>query len=328
MRIGDLHRTEEDGTPPGLAPSDPPDPQLRGVLEAMREAGIPPLHVLGVPAARARVLASRDGADPGPRMSATEDIAVPGPGGPVPIRRYRPIEGTSRGVAVYLHGGGWVVGGLDESDGLCRHLAAWSGCDVVSVGYRLAPEHRFPAAVEDADAVTRWLAAGEPAGTPLVVLGDSAGANLATVVARRSRDRGGPPIVLQILVYPVTDHRMATASYREHHRPLLIGGDDMRWFWDLYAPDVRERSGPDASPGLVADLAGLPPAHVIVAEHDPLRDEALAYAARLDAAGVAVTVDRYAAMAHGFFPLVGVVDAATEAVRSVATAIARAVERA
>jgi acetyl esterase len=217
-----------------------------------------------------------------------------------------------------------VLGGIEESDQFCRTLAAATEREVLSVGYRLAPEQPFPAAVDDADAVTTWLADDGGPGTPLVLVGDSAGGNLATVVARRFRDRGRREVVLQVLAYPVTDHRMLTPSYEEHGAQLLISRDDMRWFWDQYVPDVARRSSPDASPLLADDLAGLPPALLLVAELDPLRDEVIAYARRLVREGVEVTVDRYDTMAHGFFPLVGALEMSRAAVRSVAVAVQRA----
>ncbi|WP_220186923.1 alpha/beta hydrolase, partial [Pseudonocardia pini] len=251
-----------------------------------------------------------------------DDVEVTVRGGTVPVRRYRALPGPVSGVVVYLHGGGWVLGGLDEADLLCRSLALHSGCEIVSVGYRLAPEHRFPTAVDDADDVVAWVARGLAPGTALTVMGDSAGGNLAAVVARRARDRGAPRIDLQVLVYPVTDHRMDSRSYAEHGHQMLISADDMDWFWSQYVPREADRISPDASPCVVEDLSELPPAVVVVAEYDPLRDESLAYARRLAAAGVETTVHRYDSMAHGFFALVGALDTAADAVRSVGGAIA------
>ncbi len=243
---------------------------------------------------------------------------APAPHGGVPVRWYRPTGEAAIGVIVFLHGGGWVVGGLDESDALCRELAVQSGCDVVSVGYRLAPEHPFPAAVEDAETALRWVAAQCERREPLIVMGDSAGGNLATVVARRLRDADGPRLALQILVYPVTDHRMSTPSYRTHAAPLLIGSDDMRWFWDLYVPDEQVRASPDVSVLATPDLSGMPPTLLLVAGHDPLHDEGVAYGRRLRDAGVVVAIERYPTMPHGFLPLTGVVGEADDALRLIA----------
>ena len=192
------------------APADPPDPQLRDILTAMRAANVAPAHIAGAEATRERIRQRSAQQPPGPAMHKVEDIDVPATLCSVPSRWYRPSAGAARGVIVYFHGGGWVVGGIIEADALCRRVAAQSGLDVVSVGYRLAPEHRFPTAVGDADAATRWVAEQLDAEAPIIVLGDSAGGNLATVVARRFRDRWSNRIALQVLVYPVTDHRMKT----------------------------------------------------------------------------------------------------------------------
>lgn len=300
---------------------EPPDPEVQALLAEARAAGAPPLHVQGVDAARAQVRETREKLGPGPEVASVTDLEIPRPGGVIPARRYRPVPSPAPGLVVYFHGGGWIVGGLEESDALCRFLALRSGCDVVSVDYRLAPEHRFPAAVEDADHAVRWLADAMPRGEKLVVVGDSAGGTLAAVVARRARDRGGPPIALQVLVYPVTDHRMETASYGKHGDAYLVTADDLKWFWETYAPDPADRASPDASPLLAADLANLPPALILVAEYDVLRDECLAYADSLDDAGVEVIVERYEGMIHGFFPLIGLLSAAREAVDFVGATI-------
>ncbi|SNQ46628.1 Acetyl esterase [Frankia canadensis] len=287
----------------------------------MRRRSTVPMREAGAAASRARAAALRDGAAPGPEMASVERVDIPGRDGIVPTRRYRPRSDPAPGVVVYFHGGGWVVGGLDESDGLCRTIAEFTSCEVLSVGYRLAPEHRFPAAVHDAEDAVAWVANRLAPEAGLVVMGDSAGGNLAAVVARRARDRGGSRIDLQVLVYPVTDHRMTSRSYTEHAHQMLISADDLDWFWSQYVPRASDRASPDASPGLVGDLAGLPPAVVVVAEYDPLRDESLAYARRLADAGVETTVYRYHSMAHGFFSLVGALDTAVDAVRSVSAAI-------
>ncbi|MBC2637647.1 MULTISPECIES: alpha/beta hydrolase [unclassified Rhodococcus (in: high G+C Gram-positive bacteria)] len=307
---------------------DPPDPELRSLIASLRRMGHPGFHAAGVERSRdfAVQLRKMTPAAPGPSMFAVDDLAVQVGTDAVPLRRYRPLAGRSRGTIVYYHGGGWVVGGIEESDDLCRALARATGCEVVSVGYRLAPEHVFPTAVDDADAAATWIADTSPEGQPLILLGDSAGGTLATVVARRFRDRARTEIALQVLVYPVTDHRMQTKSYVEHAGRLLISGPDMHWFWEQYVPDRELRSSADASPALATDLRGMPPALLLVAEYDPLRDEVLDYARRLSEQGVEVTVDRYDTMAHGFFPLIRALAMSRAAVNSVAIAIQRSLD--
>jgi acetyl esterase len=252
------------------------------------------------------------------------DIAVPGPGGPVPVRLYRPAP-LARGplpAVVYLHGGGWVLGGVDNVDAACRDLAHAAGCAVLNVGYRLAPEHPFPAAVDDAWAVVA-AAAGEP-GRPggalgrhgiapgaVAVAGDSAGGNLAAAVALLARDRG-LPLAHQLLVYPVTDTAMDTPSWREYGSGYGLDADSLARFMDLY------RGGADPSdfrlaPLRAPDLSGAAPATVITAECDILRDEAEAYARRLAAAGVPVELRRYDGVVHSFFLLPEIFDAGAEA---------------
>jgi acetyl esterase len=241
---------------------------------------------------------------------------------------------------VYYHGGGWVIGGLDDFDKLGRLLAQRTGCTVLLVDYRLAPEYRFPVAADDAWAALRWadehraeltgtelagteLAAAELAGAgpPLIVAGDSAGGNLSAVVTQRARAAGGPAIALQVLVYPVTDCDMETTSYRDPANQLMLSRDSMTWFWDHYAPAAAARLHPDASPLRAASLAGLPPAVVLTAEHDVLRDEGELYATRLLKAGVPVRHRRFAGQMHGFFTMVDVLPGAGDALGYVTAAI-------
>ncbi|CAN5326869.1 alpha/beta hydrolase [soil metagenome] len=300
----------------------PPDPAVQALLTQAVTGGAPPLHRAGVLAARERVASMRAVLPPPPAVAATWDESV-GDEPTVPVRIYRTGDRPSVGSVVYLHGGGWTIGGIDESDGLCRHLAHACGVDVVNVGYRLAPEHPFPAAIDDVSTVLAWLESSRP-GEPIAVVGDSAGGNLAAVVCRRLRDRGNSPVVLQVLVYPVTDSRMTTPSFATFGgEEFLLSAADMRWFWDNYA-DPTQRLDPDASPILADDLTGLPPALVLVAEYDALCDESIAYARRLATAGVEVTVDRYENMIHGFFALVGLLDQAKIAVESVGSACSSA----
>jgi acetyl esterase len=304
----------------------PMDPEVRQMLDEIQASGAPPIAKSTPELVRARIARMRAVLPAGPEVAAAEDLELPGRDGPIAARRYRAALEDPPGVVLYFHGGGWVLGDIEQSDAVCRALAVASGCDVVSVGYRLAPEHRFPAAVHDADDALAWLLdIGAPA-SKIVLLGDSAGGNLAAVAALHARDRGVEKrIVLQVLVYPVTDHAMDTRSYAENVEGLLLNGPDMRWFWDHYAPDVQQRRSPDASPLLAPDLSGLPPAFLVVTEFDPLRDEGLAYARALVEAGVEVTIDDYDGMVHGFFPLVGVLAAAGRAVETIGATIAAAV---
>jgi acetyl esterase len=245
--------------------------------------------------------------------------------GQIPVRIYWPQgEAARRPVVVYFHGGGFTLCTLDTHDPTCRMICADAGVVVVSVDYRLAPEHPYPAAVEDAYAATRWVYehAGELGADParLVVAGDSAGGNLATVTCLKARDEGGPPIALQVLVYPATDAAQDTPSYVENGEGYFLTTAHMRWYWDCYQPDRARRAEPYSSP-MNADVTGLPPALVITAEHDPLRDEGEAYAARLRAAGVEVESVRYDGMFHGFFGLGALLPAAKEAGEKVCATI-------
>jgi acetyl esterase len=246
----------------------------------------------------------------------------------VPIRVIRP-RGAGEGprpLVVYLHGGGWVIGSLDGFDPLCRALANRSGAIVASVEYRLAPEHPFPAAPEDARAAVRWLheeaaALGADPGR-MAIAGDSAGGNLATVTARRLHDEGGPPLRFQALIYPVTDSALNTPSYREKSEGFGLSAASMARYWRLYL-DGSDGRHPDASP-LQADLAGLPPAFVLTVEDDVLRDEGEAYARALERAGVPVTLRRYDGPIHGFFRWLAKASLARQAVDEVAGALREA----
>jgi acetyl esterase len=255
-------------------------------------------------------------------VAQARDLELPGPTGALRARWYVPAEaeaeaeGGRPGVFVYLHGGGWSLGDLDGFDRVCRALANASGAGVLSVDYRLAPEHPFPAAVQDAEAALRWVAA-EAQGVlgadsdRLAIGGDSAGANLAAVVARRARDAAGPPLRAQVLVYPVTDLRMASASYSEFADNPLLDRARMEVHREEYLAGA-DPADPDASPLLAENLRGLPPALVVTAGHDVLRDDGASYAARLQEAGVSVTHVHYADMAHGFIRWGGVLEAARD----------------
>jgi acetyl esterase len=266
-------------------------------------------------------------AGPGPELASVRDEQVATADGDHFTVRVLVPAGDIRALVVYYHGGGWVIGNLDTHDHLVRVLANRLRAAIVNVDYRLAPEHRFPAAVEDSWAALLWAneRMTEIAGglVPLAVMGDSAGGNLAAVVARRARDAGGPQLASQVLVYPVTDADLDTASYLDPETQLLLTRESMIWFWDHYAPDLADRAHPDASPLQASDLSGLAPAIVVTAEHDPLRDEGEAYAERLALAGVPVAQQRFAGQMHAFFTMVGVLPGSAAAIDYVAEQLDR-----
>jgi acetyl esterase len=255
-------------------------------------------------------------------VAGVEDRTIPGPVGELPVRIYTPIEAGAEPppVVVYFHGGGWVICDLDTHDGSCRRIANALGAVVVSVDYRLAPEHKYPAAAEDAYAATAWTAAhatelGVDPGR-LVIAGDSAGGNLTAVVALMARDRRGPPIAFQVLIYPVIDSaatRDDHASKTDNAVGYFLTTRQMNWYRDQYLASDADGNEPYCSPHLAPSLAGLPPACVITAEMDPLRDEGEHYAALLGAAGVPVTLHRAPGMFHGFFGMDAVLDGAKDA---------------
>jgi len=303
-------------------------PQAQQILDGKAASGAPPLWELSPDEGRAMVEANNATIPAGPDMESVRDIVIPSQAGGMPARLYSPSASAS-GLVVYFHGGGWVVGTLDGWDASVRNLAAASGCDVVSVDYRLAPEHVFPAAADDAYDALVWAASAEglAAGRPIVIAGDSAGGNLAAVSALRARDFGGPPIALQVLVYPVVDCDLDRRSYHEYGGDeLILNRRDMVWFWDHYAPDPATRANPYASPLRASSLSGLPPAYVVTAEHDPLRDEGFAYADRLRAARVPVEHRHYGSQIHAFFTFTGVLDDADKAVTEAGSTIRSAVE--
>jgi len=296
----------------------PLHPEALEFLRQLHESGNPPLIELSP--VDARVMAAGLGAaiGPGPEVELVSDLTIPVDGAQIAARRYEPAG--ARGTILWLHGGGWVLDGLEPSDAMCRILAERSGATVYSIDYRVAPEHPFPVAVDDSWAALEWIAAHLPqSGWPLLIGGDSAGGNLAAVCAQRAREAGGPSLAAQILVYPVVDHDMTTPSYLDHgsNQELLLDTRAMAWFWDHYAPTLAERDDPEASPLRAESLAGLPPATVVIAEYDPLRDEGLAYARRLRDAGVEVTVHEYDDMPHGFFSFVNLFQTGNAAVAKV-----------
>jgi acetyl esterase len=301
------------------------NPQARDILDARAAAGVPPTWEQTPEEVRAGFAPVRQSIGPGPEVASVRDIEIPGQAGGIHARVYEPVTDPP-GTVLYLHGGGWLLGSVDDWDAVTRALAVASGCRLVSVDYRLAPEHRFPAAVDDAFDALVWVASSLADGRPLVVAGDSAGGNLAAVAALRARDAAGPALALQVLVYPVTDHNLDRPSYRSYDgREFIVNRMDMVWFWDHYTPDPAARSNPYASPMRATDLAGLPPAYIVTAEHDPLRDEGFAYADRLRAARVQVEHRHYGSQIHGFFTMVNVLDDADKAVAEAGSAIRTAV---
>jgi acetyl esterase/lipase len=247
------------------------------------------------------------------------------------VRVYTPQGGGPFPLLVYFHGGGWVLGGLDTHDGVCRQLAHGAGATVMSVDYRLAPEHPYPAAVDDCYAAVAWAGkhGGQIGGDPgrIAIAGDSAGGHLTCVTALRARDEGGPHLVFQIPIYPVTDRALDKPSYVENAKGYLLETDAMHWFWGHFLPPGTDEAQPYVSPLRAKDLRGLAPALVITAEFDPLRDEGELYAKRLQDAGVATTLRRFDGMIHGFFGMGAVLDAAKTAIGESTAALRRAFAR-
>lgn len=296
----------------------PLDAEIRRILD--RSAGLPPLATLTVAEARERY-ARITAALPAPATVGTvAERIIPGLTAPQALRVYRPeaAAGAPLPILVFFHGSGFVVCSLETHDGMCRNLCAGSGFLVVSVDYRLAPEHPFPAAPDDCLSATRWISdhaaalGGDP--TRMIVAGDSAGGNLAAVTTLRLRDEGGPSFIGQLLLYPVTGHyARETPSYRDNAEGFGLGRDGMRWFQPHYLPDAAHARHPHAVPLLAGDLAGLPPALIMTAEFDPLRDEGEEYGRHLAEAGVCTKVMRWDGMNHGFLQWVGRVPGADEA---------------
>ena len=294
-------------------------PETQAVMDLM-DASFPRPENGGLTPAEARQKLDDDiaalGIEPIP-LASVEDRTVPGPAGDVPVRVYRPRDDEASAGVVYFHGGGWTICSLDTHDGSCRLLATEADVVVVQVDYRLAPEHKFPAAAEDAFAATAYVAehADEFGIDParLAVAGDSAGGNLAAAVAQMARDREGPELAFQFLVYPVIDGTREHPSFTENGEGYFLTAQQMRWYWDQYTDRPEDRTNPYASPIVAEDLSGLPPALVVTAEFDPLRDEGEAYAGALEDAGVPAAVHRAPGMFHGFFALRKVLDEAGEA---------------
>jgi len=303
------------------------DAATAGLLTQLAESGRKPLHEMTPDEARGFNAALRDVMGPGPQIASSRDVTLPAAdGGEFTVRVLVP-EGEISALLVYYHGGGWVIGNTDDSDHLARVLANRLHAAVVNVDYRLAPEHPYPAAADDAWTALVWAneQMAEIAGNhvPLVVMGDSAGGNLSAVVAQKARDAGGPELAAQVLVYPVTDADLDNATYTDPENQLLLSRDSMVWFWGHYAPDPASRLNPDASPNRTADLTGLAPAIVLTAEHDPLREEGEVYAERLRAAGVPVEFRQFDGQMHGFFTLVGLLPGSADAIDYVSEQLGR-----
>ncbi|MGD9892048.1 MAG: alpha/beta hydrolase [Dehalococcoidia bacterium] len=306
----------------------PLDPQVKALLDQMAEAGAPPFESLSPEQAREMIVQMRELAGEPEPVAKVEDSQIPTPDGPIAVRIYTP-EGTGPfPILVYFHGGGWVIGAIDTIDAPCRALANRAGCVVVSVDYRLAPEHKFPAAPEDCYAATRYVAENAAAYNAdpqrLAIGGDSAGGNLAAAVALMARDRGGPPIAFQLLIYPVTDHTFDTTSYQDNADGYLLTKNGMVWFWDHYLTSAEDGHDQYASPLRALSLKDLPPAFVQTCEFDPLRDEGEAYANRLREEGVQVESKRYDGLIHGSFQMAGVLDRGNEMLNDAAAQLRRA----
>ncbi|WP_180960360.1 alpha/beta hydrolase [Neobacillus cucumis] len=300
------------------------DPQAKFLLEQMEALGAPAMHTLTPEEARLTTDFSALAGVP-EEVGKVEDRKIPGPDGEIPVRIYTPDGEGSFPALVYYHGGGWVIGNLDTVEVPCRMLANRANCVVISVDYRLAPEHKFPAAAEDSYAAAKWVVENAASiqidPNRIAVGGDSAGGNLAAVVAQMARDKKEISLAYQMLIYPVTNHSYATESYTENADGYLLTKDSMIWFWNHYLRNEEDGKNPYASPLQANDLSGLPPALVLTGEFDPLRDEGEAYAERLKDAGVQVEATRYDGMIHGYFWMPGALDQGKKAIEQAANAL-------
>lgn len=295
----------------------PLDPQVEAVLAPLREAPVVDFWSLEPSVVRANFGSFGAEAAP-PPVAKIENRGIPGPAGELPVRIYTPDGAGPFPLLMFFHGGGFVVCDLDSHDALARSLCRGAGAVVVSVDYRLAPEAKFPAAPEDCHAATRWAVDNAASigadGARVAVAGDSAGGNLAAVVAQLAKQRGGPALAHQLLIYPVTAHDFTTPSYEENAEGYFLTRDMMQWFWHHYLERAEDGQDPMAAPLRAKDLSGLPPATVVTAEYDPLRDEGEAYARRLDEAGVPTQAVRYDGVIHGFVSMYEQIDKGREAI--------------
>jgi len=306
------------------------DPQVRQLLDLMVRRGVPPMHTMEPVQARLSYRDRRFLTQPdSPPLAYVVDLNAPGPAGPIPLRHYRPDEAaldTPLPTLIYLHGGGWVVGDLDTHDTLCRELCRGSGCAVIAVDYRMGPEAPFPAAVEDCWAATQHIASQAAAlaidPNRLAVGGDSAGGNLAATIALLARD-ASLPLAFQLLIYPATQMSRTTGSHEAFREGYLLTAEMMRWYHDHYIHDPAHDLDWRASPLLHPDLSGLPPALVITAGFDPLRDEGLAYAQALSLAGTPAAQVCFERQIHGFITMARAIAEADTAVALCATALRR-----
>ncbi len=310
-------------------------PQAKALIDLLQIRGVPEMHTLSPDAARRLYRERRLMVQPDPpEVAQVQSLAASGPHGTIPLRLYRPLPASRGGAAtplpllIYFHGGGWVIGDLDTHDTLCRELANGAGIAVISVDYRMGPEHRFPAAVDDCVAATRWIQAeaAKLGFNPqrVAVGGDSAGGNLATVVALTLRDAGGPPLAYQLLIYPSTDMRRISPSHTRNGQGYLLTSDTIAYFQGHYLPDAALEHDWRASPLLHPDLRNLPPALILTAGYDPLRDEGIDYAQRLTLAGNRATHIGFERQIHGFILMGRIIDEAVDAVAICAAQLRRA----
>jgi acetyl esterase len=299
----------------------PLDSQVIKILKEAELLGLPAYQDLSPTQARKQMLDYSPPVQTALSVKKVVDRKIPGPDGEIPIRLYYPDGDAPFATLVYFHGGGWVIGDLDTHHSFCHALAKTSGCLVVAVDYRLAPEHRYPAAVEDAYAATTWVAENsdliQADPDRFAVCGDSAGGHLAAVVSLMARDRKGPRIDLQILIYPITDCSFDTPSYEENREGYMLTRDLMKWFWNHFINIESEADDPYVSPLRAESFSDLPPALILTAEYDPLRDEGEAYAEKLQGAGVNATLTRYPGMIHAFIRMTAQLDKANVALGEV-----------
>lgn len=305
----------------------PLDPEAKAMLDSLAPGD--PVDPFTLPHTLIRAgFAAMSGLSEGPAVAKVEMRELDGPAGKIPVRIYTPEGAMPKPGLLYFHGGGFVVCDLDSHDATCRELANGADCVVVSVDYRLAPEAKFPAAPEDCYAATCWVAREASAlgidANRIAVAGDSAGGNLAAVVALLCRDQGGPALVHQLLIYPVTDHRFDTRSYRDNATGYFLSAQMMRWFWHHYLESEKAGDNPLASPLRAADLRGLPSTTLLTAEYDPLRDEGHAYAQRLKKAGIPTSYTLYPGVFHGFFGMTAQIPRARQAVDESCAALRKA----
>lgn len=302
----------------------PLHPQVKTVLDLMTKAG-PPMHHLTPEKAREQILAMRANKGDVEAVGKVEDRSIKGPGGDIPIRIYTPNGRGPFPLLVYFHGGGWVVGSIETVDASCRALTNLANCITVSVDYRLAPEHKFPAAPDDCYAATTWTAlnAASIHGDPsrMAVAGESAGANLAAAVALMAQERGTPSIALQLLLYPVIDYACNTPSCRENGEGYFLTTEMMKWFWNHYLRNAADGENPLASPLRAKRLQALAPAAIYTAEFDPLRDEGAEYAKKLREAGIAVEYKCQEGLIHGYMGMAKAVEPAGKALQEAAAAL-------